>query len=185
MKYPEHYQTELLTAIQSIDLRGVKEAIDVFREARARGNCIFVCGSGDRGTAAADLLCSLAKRSSIARVMRFRILLLSDDLPEAGAADPLTRDGVFVDQLRNIVDHSDVVVAVASSGSAAGVLAALDYANRIGCRTISITGGDGGKLAPVSTVPIVVPASHPGSVEDVLMVVCHMIGYYFVNCDDN
>ena len=45
MQYPEQYRAEVLNAIQGLDLEGVSGAIDVFREARARGRCIFVCGS--------------------------------------------------------------------------------------------------------------------------------------------
>lgn len=181
MKYPEQYRTELLNAIQGIDLDGVSEAIEVFREARAHGNRIFICGSGNRA-AAAHLLCDMVKRSSLTRSARFRILVLSDELPEVSTQE-LARDRVFVEQLKNTAEHGDVVVAISPSGNSADVVRAFEYANRIGCRTISITGRDGGKLATMSTVAILVPASHPGSVEDAHMVVCHMIGYYFVNLD--
>ena len=48
MQYPEQYRAEVLSAIQGLDLEGVSGAIDVFREARAQGRCIFVCGSGQQ-----------------------------------------------------------------------------------------------------------------------------------------
>ena len=46
MQYPEQYRAEVLSAILGLDLEGVSGAIDVFREARAHGRCIFVCGNG-------------------------------------------------------------------------------------------------------------------------------------------
>jgi D-sedoheptulose 7-phosphate isomerase len=183
MRYPEQYRTELLNAIQGIDLDGVNEAIEIFREVRAHGNRIFVCGSGPRAAAAAHLLCDMVRRASLTRSSRSRILVLSDEQPDVSPGHDLAHDRVFVEQLKNIAEHGDVVVAISASGNAADVLRAFEFANRIGCRTISITGQDGGKLAGISTVAILVPASHPGSVEDAHMVVCHMIGYYFVNYD--
>jgi D-sedoheptulose 7-phosphate isomerase len=96
----------------------------------------------------------------------------------------VVRDPVFVEQIKNIAEHGDIVVGISFSGNSASVLRAFEYANRIGCRTISITGGDGGKLAAISNIAILVPASHVGSVEDGLMIVCHMIGYYFANFDE-
>ncbi len=184
MKYPEQYRTELVKAIQGIDLDGVSEAIDLFREARARGWRIFVYGSGNRAAAAAHLLCDTVKRASLTRSARIRIFLLSHELPDAGAARGLSPDRVLVEQLKDVAEHSDIVVAISASGNSPDVLLAFEYAKRIGCRTISITGRDGGKLAAMSTVAILVPASHPGSVEDAHMVVCHMIGYYFLNFDN-
>ncbi len=184
MKYAEQYRAGLLKAIESIDLDGVAKAIEVFREARAHGNCIFVCGSGSGAGAAAHLLCDMVKGSTLNRSVRFRILELSGELPKGSAADDyLVSDRVFVDQLQNIAEHGDVVIGISPSGNSASVLRAFEYASRTGCRTISITGKEGGKLAAKSDIAILVPASQSGSVEDALMIICHMIGYYFVNFD--
>ena len=183
MKYPEQYRSEVLNAIQGIDLDGVNGAIEIFREARARGKCIFVCGSGNRAWSAAHLLCDIVKRSNLTRSARFRIVALSEELPEMSLSQNLAHDRVFVEQLKNIAEPDDVVVAISPSGNAADVLRAFEHANRIGCRTISMTGRDGGKLAAMSNIAILIPASHAGSVEDAQMVVCHMIGSYFVNFD--
>ena len=39
---------------------------------------------------------------------------------------------------------------------------------------------DGGKLGPLAQLNIQVPAPHMGRIEDAHMIVCHMIGYYFM-----
>ena len=182
MQYPEQYRAEVLTAIQGLDLEGVSGAIDVFREARAHSRCIFVCGTGSNSAAAARLLCETVLRSSLNRSIRFRILALADDLSGRGPTD-IAGDRVFQDQLKNAAERGDVVIGISPSGNSAAILRAFEYANRIGCRTVCITGRDGGKLATMSNIVILVPASHAGSVEDAHMIICHMIGYYFVNFD--
>jgi D-sedoheptulose 7-phosphate isomerase len=53
----------------------------------------------------------------------------------------------------------------------------------IGCRTIAVTGSDGGKLAEIAELNIQVPVTHQGSIEDAHVIICHMIGYYFVDAD--
>jgi D-sedoheptulose 7-phosphate isomerase len=182
MQYPEQYRTEVLNAIQGLDLDGVSDAIDAFREARARGRCIFVCGAGANSGAAARLLCELVRGSNLNRSVRFRIVALSYEPSAGGLADDAA-DRVFLDQLKNAAEHEDIVIGISPSGNSAAILRAFEYANRIGCRTVCITGRDGGKLANVSNIVILVPASHAGSVEDAHMVICHMIGYYFLNFD--
>ena len=184
MTYPEQYRTELVNAVQGIDLDGVSGAIEAFREARAHGRCIFVCGSGGQASSAAHLLCDMVKRSSLNRSMRFRIVALSDELASGrGITGDLASERTFLEQIKNTAEHGDIVVGISSSGNSPGVLRAFEFANRIGCRTISITGRDGGRLANMSNIVILVPASHAGSVEDAHMIICHMIGYYFVNLD--
>jgi len=179
MTYPEQYRTELLAAIQSVDLAGVRAAVTMFREARAQGHRIFACGSG-RSAMASSQLCGLVREASLTRSNGFRIFALTNELTEAGER---LHDRIFVDQLKNIAEHGDVVVGVSSSGNSADLLRAFEYSCRIGCQNISITGWDGDKLASMANVAIVVRASHVGSVEDALMIVCHMIGYYFANYD--
>src|SRR5262249_566590 len=144
----------------------------------------FVCGSGSQASAAANLLCEMVKQSSVNRSMRFRIVALSEELPMArGMAGDSPADRTFLDQIKNAAERGDVIVGISSSANSPGVLRAFEFANRVGCRTISITGRDGGRLANMSNIVIVVPASHAGSVEDAHMIICHMIGYYFVNLD--
>jgi D-sedoheptulose 7-phosphate isomerase len=74
-------------------------------------------------------------------------------------------------------------MAISGSGNSPNVLLAMDYANSIGCRTIALTGRDGGKLGPKAQLNIQIPVAHMGRIEDAHMNVCHMIGYYFMDCE--
>jgi D-sedoheptulose 7-phosphate isomerase len=57
------------------------------------------------------------------------------------------------------------------------VLAAAEYAKALGCRVIGLTGGDGGELAKTAQLDIRVPVHHMGQIEDVHLIICHMIAY--------
>jgi D-sedoheptulose 7-phosphate isomerase len=143
-----------------------------------------VCGSGGNGVAAARRLTEMVRQSSLSRSMRFHIVALSDELSKApGSADDPDAEMVFLDQIRNAAQHGDVVIGISPSGNSRALLRVFEHANRIGCRTISIAGKDGGKLAKIANIVVLVPASHAGSVEDAHMIICHMIGDYFVNFD--
>jgi D-sedoheptulose 7-phosphate isomerase len=64
------------------------------------------------------------------------------------------------------------------------VLRAVEYANAVGCRTLALTGRDGGKLGPLAQLHIQVPVQHMGRIEDAHMVICHMIGYFFMDSEE-
>ena len=59
----------------------------------------------------------------------------------------------------------------------------IEYANSIGCETIALTGRDGGKLGPLAKVHLNVAKPHMGRIEDAHMIVCHMVGYYFMDTE--
>ncbi|MBM3773906.1 MAG: SIS domain-containing protein [Acidobacteria bacterium] len=178
--FPEQYRAELLRAIDAIDLEKVGSLIELFGEARAAGRRIFVCGNGGSAATASHFACDIGKGASV-QGRRFRILALTDQMPTITAySNDLSYEFVFVEQLKNFAEPGDLVMALSGSGNSPNVLRAIEYANSIGCRTIALTGRDGGKLGPLAELNIRVPVPHMGRIEDAHMIICHMIGYYFM-----
>ncbi len=184
MSYAEQYKIELLKAIDAIDLSHVEEAIAWFREARAAGRQIFVCGNGGSAATASHFVTDMVKGASYNRPFRFRILALTDSLPTISAyANDVSYESVFVEQLKNFAQPGDVVMGVSGSGNSPNVLRAVEYANALGCRTLGLTGRDGGKLGMMAQLHIPVPVPHMGRIEDAHMVICHMIAYFFMDSE--
>ncbi|MGH9613113.1 MAG: D-sedoheptulose-7-phosphate isomerase, partial [Bryobacteraceae bacterium] len=180
--YPEIYKSELFRAIDTLDLSNIQRAIDWFDEARASGRHIFVCGNGGSASTASHFACDVIKGASFQRDKRFRILALTDSLPTLTAySNDVNYECVFVEQLKNFAQPGDVVMAISGSGNSPNVLRAVEYANSIGCRTIALTGRDGGKLGPLAQLEIRVPVPHMGRIEDAHLTVCHMIAYHFMD----
>jgi len=186
MDFPERYRTEVLQVIQSIDVEKVGRAIEILREARDRGRHIFICGNGGSASTASHFATDILKGASYQREPRFRILSLVDSIPTLTAySNDVSYDCVFVEQLKNFAQPEDVVMAVSGSGNSMNVVRAVEYANSIGCTTITLTGRDGGKLGPLGRLNIQVSHPHMGRIEDAHMIVLHMIGYYFMDSMDD
>jgi D-sedoheptulose 7-phosphate isomerase len=183
MTFPELYKKSLFEAIDSIDLAKVNQAISWFAEARDNGRSIFTCGNGGSASTASHFVCDIVKGASLGRDTRFRIMALTDSLPTITAySNDVGYDVVFVEQLRNFARKGDVVVAISGSGNSPNVVKAVEYANSIGCRTLAMTGRDGGRLGPLAQLNVQVPVPHMGRIEDAHMIVCHMIAYHFMEC---
>jgi len=181
LSYPARYKFELLNAIQSLDLDKVNQVIEIFDEARTAGQRIFVCGRG-ADFAASQSLSEMVSNAPATGSSRFRILALSDQVsPRGGNYHPESHsDRVFVEQLKNVAEPDDVVLGISVSGNAPSVLHAIEYASWIGCKTIAVTGPEAGAVSLLADITIDVPVSHLASVEDAHLIICHMIGYYFV-----
>jgi D-sedoheptulose 7-phosphate isomerase len=184
MTFPEQYRAELLGAIDRIDLRKVNQAIEWFRHARETQKQIFVCGNGGSASTASHFVCDMVKGASFGRPERFRIMALTDSLPTITAySNDVAYDCIFAEQLKNFARPDDLVMAISGSGNSPNVVQAVEYANSIGCKTLALTGRDGGKLGRLAQLNLQVEVPHMGRIEDAHMIICHMIGYSFMDAD--
>jgi D-sedoheptulose 7-phosphate isomerase len=184
MKYTAHYKARLLDAIQSIDLDKVDEVIQIFKDARSHSGRIFVCGDGEIDLIASEFLCDLVKEANLNQTARFRILPLSSRARwAAGHRGEMAAGRLFVEQLKNFAQPGDVFMGISATGGSLNVVRAIEYAKWIGCRTIAVTGDGPSKLSSLADIHLQVAVPHTGSVEDAELIICHMIGYYFLDLE--
>jgi D-sedoheptulose 7-phosphate isomerase len=184
VNFPAEYKNSVLDAIERIDLTKVNRAIEWFREARDKGRRIFVCGNGGSAATASHFASDMLKGASYGRPTRFRILALTDSIATLTAyTNDVGYDVVFVEQMRNFAEPGDLFLGISGSGNSPNVLRAIEYANSVGCRTLALTGRDGGKLGPLAQLNIQVEVPHMGRIEEAHMIVCHMICYYFMDTE--
>jgi D-sedoheptulose 7-phosphate isomerase len=177
MSSPLQYKAALLEALDRIDTSRVEQAIEWFREARDGSKHIFVCGNGGSAATASHFTCDIVKGASYNRDARFRIMALTDSLPTLTAySNDVGYECIFVEQLKNFAQAGDLVMCISGSGNSPNVVRTMEYANSIGCKTIALTGRDGGQLGPLAQLNIQVAVPHMGR----HMVVCHMIAYHFM-----
>jgi len=178
------YKSDLLHALETLEMGRVRQVIDMLLETRDQGRNIFVCGNGGSASTASHFACDMLKGASFNRDVRFRIMALTDSLATLTAySNDVSYESVFVEQLKNFARPQDTVMAISSSGNSLNVLRAIEYGNAIGCRTVALTGRDGGKLGPLAQLNIQVSHPHVGRIEDVHMIVMHMICYYFMDAN--
>ena len=181
MNFAAEYKKQLNAAIEAIDTKQVDQAIALFEEALRNDKQILVCGNGGSGSTASHFVCDILKGASYNRDKRFRILSLCDSVATLTAySNDVNYECAFVEQLKNYARPGDVVMALSGSGNSPSVIHAINYANQAGCKTIVLTGRDGGKLGPLGQINIHVPVEHMGRIEDAHFVICHMIAYRFM-----
>ncbi len=181
MSFPVHYREQLLAVLGTIDIARVSQAIEWFEEARRDGRAIFVAGNGGSAATASHFVCDMVKGASFGKPSRFRIQALCDSIPAMTAySNDLSYEDAVVEQLKNFARPADVYMAISGSGNSQNVIRAMEYANSAGCRTLALTGRDGGKLGAMAGLNICVPEMHMGRIEDAHHIICHMICYSFM-----
>jgi D-sedoheptulose 7-phosphate isomerase len=182
--FAQEYRNEVARAMETVDLEKVNRATEMFIRARDEERHIFVCGNGGSASTASHFVCDMVKGASYQRGSRFRIMALTDSLPTITAySNDVHYEAIFVEQLKNFAQPGDVFLAISGSGNSPNVIRAMEYARSAGCRTIALTGRDGGQLGPLAELNIQVSHPHMGHIEDSHMIVLHMIAYYFMDTE--
>lgn len=82
---------------------------------------------------------------------------------------------VFAQQVNAYGREGDVLVVFSTSGNSKNCIYATICAKAKGMKVITLTGGTGGKLAPMSNVAIVVPAKETYQVQELHLPVYHCL----------
>ena len=183
MDHIEHYLSELKITLDPIDLKAVQQAREWVGEIRSEGRQLFLCGNGGSAATASHLANDLGKGASYGRpqASRFRVVALTDNVPWMTAlANDVGYEAIFAEQLRNLGQAGDLLIAISGSGNSPNVLNAVQVAREQGMRTIGWCGFGGGKLATAVDLPVVVSSQHMGRVEDVHAIMMHLVCYYFM-----
>ena len=184
MSFPAQYRSQLLEALETLDLDKISTATGLLARARDEGRHIFTCGNGGSASTASHFVTDIIKGASFGRNRRFRMLCLNDSLPTLTAySNDVAYECAFVEQLKNFAQSGDVLIAISGSGNSPNVLRAVEYANSIGCHTIAFTGRDGGKLGELAALNIQVSHPHMGRIEDAHLIIMHMMCYYFMEAE--
>jgi D-sedoheptulose 7-phosphate isomerase len=182
VKFARGYLDYLAEVLSRMDEREIGAMIEELLRARERGARIFFIGNGGSAATSSHFAndVSIGSRSWD---KPFRALSLTDNVPIMTAiGNDYGYDKIFVLQLKTLLQEGDVVVAISASGNSPNVLEAIEYANERGAVTIGLTGFDGGKLRLLARIGVHVATARGeyGPVEDMHMVLDHLIGAYLI-----
>ena len=185
----ERFVDEYLAECESVARRVSKEDIEkvmaLLFESWRDGKQIFVAGNGGSASTATHFTCDLAKFTVVEGKGRFKVHCLNDDAPLISAlTNDLGWDSVYYEQLRNLMNRGDVLVAISVHGGSgadkAGVwsqniLKAAKFVQDNGGKVIGLAGFDGGALKQVADVCIVAPVDSTPQVEGFHSVLTHLL----------
>lgn len=170
------YLSDLQMTLGMLPIRPVERVIRELERARNEGRHVFIFGNGGSASTASHFICDLAKNTRREGGPLVKAVGLSDNMALVTAyGNDEGYESVFAQQLANLVAKDDVVIAISTSGNSPNVLRAIELARAAGARTIALTGATGGRLAAMSDINVHVPSERIEHVEDVHLVLEHMI----------
>jgi D-sedoheptulose 7-phosphate isomerase len=165
-----------------VDTAEMEAFADAVYDCYLRRRTVFIAGNGGSGSNASHFCEDLGKGTLRRRDFdddskrRIRVLSLTDNTPYILAwGNDEGFDRVFVEQLKNLAEPGDLLVAISGSGNSANILKAVEWANRNSILTFGCTGFDGGKLRALAQQGLHVPLDDMGLVESIHLTAFHWV----------
>jgi len=172
----EKYLGEVSELVLRIPSASVERITSLILEAYTKGNRVFVFGNGGGSSTSAHFVCDLSKGTVTEGKPRLKAISLAENMPLLTAwANDTDYTNTFGEQLKNLVEQGDVVIGLSGSGMSPNVINAFHVANEAGAVSILFSGFDGGKALEVASDAIVVPSTDMQQIEDVHMILTHII----------
>lgn len=175
-QFLQTYAGELQKTLLNLPWSAIGEVVDALFAAWIERRTVFIMGNGGSAATALHMAADLSKNTAVPGYPRLRAVSFNDNMALFSAlGNDASYDQVFREQVLTYVDADDVVIAISASGNSPNVLNAVTAARELGATTIGFSGYYGGKLATLVDIPVVVQNHSIEQIEDVHMILEHMV----------
>ena len=149
----------------------IVDAAELLVNALLDGGKILLCGNGGSAADSQHLAAEFVGTLTIGnrRPAIPAIALTTDTSILTAIANDFGFEGVFARQVEALGRPGDVLIGMSTSGNSEDVVRAVEQAAVQSLRTIALTGGSGGRLAPMADVAIRVPSTETSHIQE-----CHI-----------
>jgi D-inositol-3-phosphate glycosyltransferase len=165
----------LQAAHQSLQTE-IIQAATLVRDCFAQGGKVLICGNGGSAADAQHCAAEFIGRFKLSdRQGLPAIALTADSAILTAWSNDVGFEQVFARQVEALGQPPDVLIGISTSGRSKNLLRAFEVARDRGVRCIGILGGDGGAARSLCDLSIVVPAADAQHIQEVQMVVIHLL----------
>ena len=159
--------------------RDVKQSLAKCAEAIVNsyksGGCLFVAGNGGSAADSQHIVAELVSKLSKNRtpIRAFALTVHTSILTAVGNDDGY--EFVFDRQIRGLMKREDVFLGITTSGNSKNVIKAFQTCREMGCKSLLLTGGNGGECRSLADYVIQVPSSETGLIQEAHIVIYHTL----------
>lgn len=153
----------------------ISQAAELIVESLKKGNKILICGNGGSAADAQHIAAEFTGRYKRERRSLPAVALTVDTSAITAIGNDYSFDVIFSRQLEGLGNSGDILLLLSTSGNSENCIRAVEQAKKTGIRTVGLLGKDGGKLAAIVDIAIVVPSDDTPRIQE-----CHMLIYHAI-----
>lgn len=136
---------------------------------------LLLCGNGGSAADAQHIAAEFINRYELERPPLPALALTTDTSILTSVGNDYSFDETFSKQVKALGVEGDVLLALSTSGNSTNVLKAVETAKNKGIFTVGLTGGDGGKLADLAEMSLVVKSHTTARIQEAHILAGHII----------
>jgi D-sedoheptulose 7-phosphate isomerase len=144
-------------------------------EAFKAGNKILLFGNGGSAADAQHIAAEFVNRFLLERPPLPAIALTTDTSILTSISNDYGYAESFAKQVKALGKEGDVAIGISTSGAAANVMKAIKTAKEMGLKTVGLAGRDGGELAKIVDIALVVDSQIVPRIQEVHITIGHVL----------
>lgn len=144
-------------------------------ETLKNGNKILLCGNGGSAADAQHFAAELTGRYKTERRGLPAIALSTDTSALTAIGNDYGYDRVFDRQVESLAVKGDLIIGISTSGNSANVINAFKVGKEFGCKTLGLSGRDGGLMNEWSDLNVVIPSNNTPRIQEMHILFIHAI----------
>ena len=136
---------------------------------------LLLCGNGGSAADAQHIAAEFVNRYVLERPPLPALALTTDTSILTSVGNDYSFEETFSKQVKALGMKGDVLLALSTSGNSPNVLMAVKTAKKQGILTVGLTGGDGGELADLTEISLVVKSHKTARIQETHILVGHII----------
>jgi D-sedoheptulose 7-phosphate isomerase len=156
----------------------IKEILDISEiiiDCLKKNGKVIIFGNGGSASDSQHIAAELVGRFKKDRTALAAVALTTNTSVLTSLANDYGFDIVFARQIEALGQKNDIVIGISTSGKAKNVALGIKQAKKMGIKTVALTGGDGGELAKLADVSLLVPSSVTARVQEAHITIGHII----------
>lgn len=153
----------------------IEKAANWMIEALRAGNKIMFFGNGGSAADAQHLAAEIVGRYRKDRKALPAISLTTDTSILTAVSNDYGFETIFAREIEALAKSGDIAFGISTSGNSRNVLEGLGKAKELGCKTIGLLGCDGGRIAEVVDLAIIVPCRATPRIQESHITIGHIL----------
>ncbi len=145
--------------------------VDVYK----KGHKTILAGNGGSAADAQHIAAELVGRYGFDRPSLPSLALTTDTSNLTAIGNDYGYDKVFSRQLEGMGQEGDLFIGISTSGNSANIITAFESAKAKGITTVALTGRDGGKMAQMADVAIIIPSNDTPRIQESHILIGHIL----------
>ena len=138
-------------------------------------NKTILAGNGGSAADAQHIAAELVGRYGFDRPSIPSLALTTDTSNLTAIGNDYGYDQVFSRQLEGMGQDGDVFIGISTSGNSVNIIKAFDSAKKKNITTVALTGRDGGEMAKMADIALVVPSQSTPRIQESHILIGHIL----------